>query len=156
MEQVPLKDFRSIMEALASAVTRTQDPTALTAAVRVSINRLIVQTINGAEPEIPVITIDPKLEQLLLSSVQQSQQAGEDGMVLEPGMAERLQNSLVEAAQKQEMLGRPSILLVAAPVRPLMAKFVRYSDQLIHVLSYQEIPESKKITIVATVGGKNV
>jgi len=151
-EQVPLKDFRSIAEALTDAVTKTQDTITLTAAVRVSLSRLIVQTINGAEAEIPVITLDPKLEQLLLGSVQQSG-AGEEGMVLEPNMAEKLQSSLLEAAHKQEMLGKPAILLVAAPVRPLMAKFVRYGEQLIHVLSYQEIPENKKVTIVASVGG---
>jgi flagellar biosynthesis protein FlhA len=151
-EQVPLKDFRSVAEALTDAVTRTQDTIALTAAVRVSLSRLIVQTINGSEPEIPVITLDPQLEQLLLGSVQQSG-PGEEGMVLEPSMAEKLQSSLIEAAHKQEMLGKPAILLVAAPVRPLMAKFVRYGEQLIHVLSYQEIPENKKVTIVASVGG---
>lgn len=155
MEQVPLKDFRSIAEALSDAATRTQDPVALTAAVRVAISRLIIQSINGPEAEVPVITMDPQLEQLLLNSVQQSQQNGDGGMVLEPGMAERLQKSLIDAAQKQEMMGQPAILLVAAPVRPLMAKFVRYGEQLIHVLSYQEIPENKKITIVATVGGQH-
>ncbi|EPJ45057.1 MAG: flagellar biosynthesis protein FlhA [Osedax symbiont Rs2] len=153
-EQVPLKDFRSVAEALTDAVTKTQDTIALTAAVRVSLSRLIVQTINGAEPEIPVITLDPRLEQLLLGSVQQSG-GGEEGMVLEPNMAEKLQSSLLEAAHKQEMLGKPAILLVAAPVRPLMAKFVRYGEQLIHVLSYQEIPENKKVTIVASVGGQD-
>ncbi len=153
MEHVPLKDFRSVAEALSDAATRTQDPVALTASVRVAVSRLIIQTINGPEPEIPVVTLDPKLEQLLLGSVQQSQ-GSDQGLALEPGMAERLQNSLVEAAQKQEMMGQPSILLVAAPVRPLMAKFVRYSEQTIHVLSYQEIPENKKITIVSTVGGQ--
>lgn len=153
-EQVPLKDFRSVAEALTDAVTKTQDTLALTAAVRVSLSRLIVQTINGSEPEIPVITLDPKLEQLLLASVQQSG-SGEEGMVLEPNMAEKLQSSLLEAAHKQEMLGKPAILLVAAPVRPLMAKFVRYGEQLVHVLSYQEIPENKKVTIVASVGGQN-
>lgn len=150
MEQVPLKDFRTIAESLADAVHRTQDPLGLTAAVRVSLSRLIVQNINGSESELPVITVAPQLEQLLLNSVQQGQ---ESGLVLEPGMAERLQASLSEAATQQEMLGRPSIVLVAAPVRPLMAKFVRYGDHQIHVLSYQEIPENKKVTIVATVGG---
>ncbi len=153
-EQVPLKDFRSVAEALTDAVTKTQDTIALTAAVRVSLSRLIVQTINGAEPEIPVITLDPRLEQLLLGSVQQST-GSEEGMVLEPSMAEKLQTSLLEAAHKQEMSGKPAILLVAAPVRPLMAKFVRYGEQLIHVLSYQEIPENKKVTIVASVGGQD-
>lgn len=153
MEQVPLKDFRSIAEALAEAVQRTQDPLALTAAVRVALARLIVQTINGSEPELAVITLEPQLEQMLLGSMQQGQ--GDDGLVLEPGMAERLQRSLAETAQRQEMAGKPSILLVAAPVRPLMAKFVRYGEHQIHVLSYQEIPENKKVTIVATVGGQN-
>jgi len=152
MEQVPLKDFRTIAESLADAVNRTQDPLALTAAVRVSLSRLIVQNINGSELELPVITLAPQLEQLLLNSVQQGQ---DNGLVLEPGMAERLQSSLSEAATQQEMTGRPSVLLVAAPVRPLMAKFVRYGEHQIHVLSYQEIPENKKVTIVSTVGGEN-
>ena len=152
LEQVPLKDFRTILESLADAINRVQDPLSLTAAVRVALARLIVQSINGSSAELPVITLDPQLEQLLLSSVQQ-RQPGEDGLVLEPGMAERLQSSLAESAQRQEMAGQPSILLVSAPVRPLMAKFVRYGEHQIHVLSYQEIPENRRVTIVATVGG---
>lgn len=151
MEQVPLKDFRTIAESLADAVNRTQDPLGLTAAVRISLARLIVQNINGSEAELPVITLAPQLEQLLLNSVQPGQ---DNGLVLEPGMAERLQSSLSETATQQEMMGRPSVLLVAAPVRPLMSKFVRYGEHHIHVLSYQEIPENKKVTIVATVGGE--
>lgn len=151
-EQVPLKDFRTVAESLTDAVTRTQDPMLLTAMVRIALARLIVQTINGSDPELPVITLDPQLEQLLLGSVQQ---AGDENLAIEPGMAERLQVSLVGAAQQQEMAGKPAVLLVAAPVRPLLAKFVRYGEQAIHVLSYQEIPESKKVTIVATVGGQN-
>ncbi len=151
-EHVPLKDFRTIAESLAEAVSRTQDPLALTAAVRISLSRLIVQNINGAEPELPVITLEPQLEQLLMNSIQQGKDAG---LALEPGMAERLQTSLSDAASQQEMMGRPSVLLVAAPVRPLLAKFVRYGQHQIHVLSYQEIPENKKITIVATVGGQS-
>ncbi|MFW1677687.1 flagellar biosynthesis protein FlhA [Pontibacter sp. JAM-7] len=149
-EHVPLKDFRTIAESLAEAVARTQDPLALTASVRISLSRLIVQNINGSEPELPVITLEPQLEQLLMNSVQQGKDAG---LALEPGMAERLQTSLADAASQQEMMGRPSVLLVAAPIRPLLAKFVRYGQHQIHVLSYQEIPENKKITIVASVGG---
>ncbi|WP_409523791.1 flagellar biosynthesis protein FlhA [Nitrincola sp. MINF-07-Sa-05] len=155
MEQVSLKDFRSIAEALAEAADRSAaDPLALTAAVRVALSRLIVQSINGADPELPVITLDPSLEQMLLGSMQQGSQS-EEVAVLEPGMAERLQTSLGQAAQQQEIAGKPSVLLVSAPIRPLMARFVRYGDRQIHVLSYQEIPENKKITIVATVGGGN-
>ncbi|HEY5717303.1 MAG TPA: flagellar biosynthesis protein FlhA, partial [Motiliproteus sp.] len=152
-EQVPIRDVRTIAENLTDAAVVSQDVGALTAAVRVALSRLIVQEINGSEPEVPVITVDPQLEQLLLKSFQQSQQGGDDGLALEPGMAERLQRSLNQAAERQEAAGKPAILLVAAPIRPLMARFVRYGSQPVHVLSYQEIPENKQVTIVATVGG---
>ena len=67
-------------------------------------------------------------------------------------MAERLQSTLAQAAEKQEIAGRPAVLLVAAPIRPLMARFVRFGLQNVHVLSYQEIPEDRQVTIVATLG----
>ncbi|OMH30047.1 flagellar biosynthesis protein FlhA [Motiliproteus sp. MSK22-1] len=154
IEQVPIRDVRTIAETLTDVSVSSQDVVVLTAAVRVAISRMIIQEINGSEPELPVMTLDPALEQILLKSYQQSQQTGgSDGLMLEPGMAERLQKSLVESAQRQEAAGKPAVLLVAAPIRPLMAKFVRYGSQQIHVLSYQEIPENKQITIVATVGG---
>ncbi|MCV6609536.1 MAG: flagellar biosynthesis protein FlhA [Amphritea sp.] len=154
MEQVSVRDFRTITEALADAIARTQDPVALTAAVRISLARMIVQNIIGNDAELPVVTLDPQLEQMLLGSVQQGDGASE-GLVIEPGMAERLQSSLADVAQQQEIAGRPTILLVAAPIRPLLAKFVRYGEHQISVLSYQEIPENKRVTIIATVGGQN-
>ncbi len=153
-EQVPIRDVRTIAETLADVSVTSQDVVVLTGAVRIALSRMIIQEINGNESELPVMTLDPQLEQMLLKSYQQSQQTGgSEGLMLEPGMAERLQKSLNEAAQRQEAAGKPSVLLVAAPVRPLMAKFVRYGTQQIHVLSYQEIPENKQITIVSTVGG---
>ena len=55
---------------------KTQDPQLLTANARFGLRRMIVQTICGNDNEIPVITLDPELEQMLLKSVQQSQQSG--------------------------------------------------------------------------------
>ena len=74
------------------------------------------------------------------------------GMILEPRIVETLQRSLNESAQRQEMLGKPAILLVSGPLRPVLAKFVRFGIEQLKVLSYQEIPNNKQITIVATVG----
>jgi flagellar biosynthesis protein FlhA len=92
------------------------------------------------------------LEQILLNSIQKAGQGAEDGILLEPGMAEKLQRSLMEAAQRQEMLGKPVILLVAGPVRAMLSRFARLAVPSIHVLAYQEIPDNKQVTIVATVG----
>ncbi len=151
-ERVPIRDIRSIAEALAGS-GRSQDPVALTALARVALSRQIVQNIIGSEQNLPVITIDPSLEQLLLSTVQQAQKAGaDDGAFIEPGLADRLQASLINAAQKQEMAGKPLVLLVAAPLRMMMARFVRQSLPDMRVLGYTEIPENKQITIDASVG----
>ncbi|TXR39327.1 flagellar biosynthesis protein FlhA [Ectopseudomonas mendocina] len=151
-EQVPVRDMRTIAEAIASVAPKSQDPAAMVAAVRVSLGRAIVQGIVGLEPELPVITLEPRLEQILLNSLQKAGQGSEDGILLEPGMAEKLQRSLVEAAQRQEMLGKPVILLVAGPIRAMLSRFARLAVPSMHVLAYQEIPDNKQVTIVATVG----
>ncbi|AOE86497.1 flagellar biosynthesis protein FlhA [Pseudomonas sp. TCU-HL1] len=151
-EQVPVRDIRTIAEAIANVAPKSQDPAALVAAVRVSLARAIVQSIVGLEPELPVITLEPRLEQILLNSLQKAGQGSEDGVLLEPGMAEKLQRSLVEAAQRQEMLGKQAILLVAGPIRAMMSRFARLAVPTMHVLAYQEIPDNKQVTIVATVG----
>ncbi len=151
-EQVPVRDIRTIAEAIANVAPKSQDPAAMVAAVRVALSRAIVQGIVGLEPELPVITLEPRLEQILLNSMQKAGQGAEDGILLEPGMAEKLQRSLVDAAQRQEMLGKPAILLVAGPIRSMMSRFARLAVPTMSVLAYQEIPDNKQVTIVATVG----
>ena len=151
-EQVPVRDIRTIAEAIANVAPKSQDPAAMVAAVRVALSRAIVQNVVGLEPQLPVITLEPRLEQILLNSLQKAGQGADDGILLEPGMAEKLQRSLVDAAQRQEMLGKPAILLVAGPVRAMLSRFARLAVPSIHVLAYQEIPDNKQVTIVATVG----
>jgi flagellar biosynthesis protein FlhA len=152
-ERVPIRDIRSIAEALAGATGKSQDPVALTAMARVALCRQIVQSIIGGEQNLPVVTIDPALEQLLLSTVQQAQKAGaDDSAFIEPSLADRLQASLISAAQKQEMAGKPLVLLVAAPLRMMMWRFLRHSLPDMRVLAYNEIPDNKQITIDASVG----
>jgi flagellar biosynthesis protein FlhA len=147
-EGVPVSDFRSIAESLAEHAPQTQDANILTSVVRVALGRMIVQLINGLNTELPVITLEPSLEQLLLQSTQMSQ----DGGGIEPGLAERLHNSLIESSQNQESLGQPAILLVSAAVRQMLSMFTKHSIPQLNVLAYNEVPDTMQIKIVATVG----
>ena len=90
-----------------------------------------------------------KLEQMLHQSLQAG---GADGAGIEPGLAERLQSSLNEAAQQQELAGEPAVLLTSGMLRPVLSKFLKHSVSGLHVLSYQEIPDDKQIKIVSAVG----
>jgi flagellar biosynthesis protein FlhA len=148
-ENVPIRDLRTIAETLAEFGARSQDPAILTAVVRASLGRLIVQRICGTEREIPVITLDPDLEQLLQKVLQG---AGQEGGGLEPGLAEQLHKSLEEKVQKLEMEGHPAILLVSSPVRAWLSRFVRHSIGALSVLAYNEIPEDKQVKVVASIG----
>ena len=152
-EQVPIRDMRTIAEALAAHGDKGQDTGTLTGHARVALARQIVQNIVGADPNIPVITLDPSLEQLLLQSVQQAQKIGADATsFIEPRLAEKLNNALVSAASRQEAAGKPVVLLVAAPLRMTLVRLARFNLPDMHVLSYNEIPDNKQITIEATVG----
>jgi flagellar biosynthesis protein FlhA len=149
MEGVMIRDIRTIAETLAEHGGRSQDTDVLTAACRISLGRSIVQQINGLAPELPVISLDPMLEQLL----HQTLQAGAGGEAgIEPGLAERLHGALQKSAHTQEQIGQPAVLLVSAVLRPMLARFVRHTIPALQVLSYNEIPSDKQIKIVATVG----
>lgn len=155
-EGVPVRDLRSIAESLANMGGQSQDTATMVSAARLALSRMIVQNVFGNEDELPVITLEPGLEQLLLKTLQQSaQQGAQYGLILEPGMAENLQRSLAEAAQEQEVAGRPAVLLVTSQLRAAMAEFIRNGIESLTVLAYQEIPDNKSITIVANVGAQN-
>ena len=148
-EGVPIRDMRTILQTLVEYAPRSPDPEVLTAACRIALRRLIVQEIAGPEPELPVITLSPELERILHQSLQAG---GGDGAGIEPGLAERMQRSLVEATQRQELEGQPAVLLTSGILRNTLAKFVKNAIPGLRVLSYQEVPDDKQIRIVSAVG----
>ncbi|MDH5513721.1 MAG: flagellar biosynthesis protein FlhA [Gammaproteobacteria bacterium] len=151
-EGVPIRDLRSIAETLAEQGVRSQDPDMLTAAVRTTLSRMIYQKINGMEDLLPAMTLEPNLEQLL----QQSVQGAQDGAPgIEPGLAENMLVSLQEQTRRQELSGEPAVLLVSPVLRRWLAQFVRGSVPGLNVLSYNEVPRTKQIKIIATIGGES-
>jgi flagellar biosynthesis protein FlhA len=148
-ERVPIRNMRSILEALSEHAPRTQDPALLQAQVRVALGRQIVQDIAGLKDELPVITLENDLEQLLQGSLNG---AGANGPGLEPGLAERLQQRLTETTRRQEMLGEPAVLLVPPTLRQTLSRFVRAGVPGLTVLAWNEIPDNRRVRLVTAVG----
>jgi flagellar biosynthesis protein FlhA len=149
-ENIPIRDMRTIMQVLAEQAPKSQDSGAMTAAVRAALGRLIVEQINGLEEELPVITLDGALEQILQKSVQTM---AETGIALEPGLANHLLQAVKQAAERQELVGKPAVLLVPDTLRECLARFIRQHVESAHVLGFSEVPDNKQIRIVASVGG---
>ncbi|MGH8253791.1 MAG: flagellar biosynthesis protein FlhA, partial [Steroidobacteraceae bacterium] len=147
-ERVPIRNIRTIIETLAEHAPRTQDPAVLQAQARIALSRQIVQDIAGTGSELPVVTLEPDLEQLL----QNSMTTGGANPALEPGLAERLATRLAESAQRQEAAGEPAVLMVAPTLRATLARFARASVPSMHVLAWNEIPDNRRVRLVAAVG----
>jgi flagellar biosynthesis protein FlhA len=149
LERVPIRNLRTICETLSELAPKTQDPVALVAAARIALGRSIVQNVGGLRQELPVITLDPGLEQVLQDSMGGG---GDTAPGFEPGLADRIQTSLADTTRRQEAAGEPAVLLVAPKIRPWIARLMRHSTPSLAVLAYNEIPENRRIRVIAAVG----
>jgi flagellar biosynthesis protein FlhA len=151
VDRVPVRNIRTIAETLAEHGGRTQDPLLLLGHVREALGGSIVQSVYGLRTELPVITLDTSLEQLLRDGFK----GGDGSPTFEPGLADRLHGALLDAAQQQELKGEPAVLLVPTQLRPWLARFTRHGAPNLAVLAYGEIPHNKSLRVVANVGGQN-
>ena len=146
---VPIRDMRTILEVLNEEGGRIQDPDELTALVRPKLGRMIVQSLVDMSEEMPVMTLEPSLEQMLHNAVQQSHQS--KTLTLDPELAESLFRSMREQAHNIEDQGKPAILVVSPAIRPWLANLARPRIPDLTVLSYTEIPEDQAVNVIATV-----
>jgi flagellar biosynthesis protein FlhA len=149
VEGVHIRDMRTIIETLAEHAVHNQDPGDLTALVRMALGRAIVQQLFPGTNELSVMTLDNRLERLLMQALAAS---GPDGAGIEPGLADTIAQQAAQAAQQQEAMGLTPVLLVPGPLRALLSRFLRRALPQLKVLSHAEIPETKTIRVTALVG----
>ena len=148
-ESVSVRDMRTIIEVLATESSRTQDVDELTAAVRPKLGRMIVQGLVDVDDNLPVMTLNPALEQMLNNILQQN--GSSQGLVIEPRLAESLISALAKNTREIEDQGSAAVLVVSPGIRPWLSKFIRPRLSDLTVLSYTEIPDDQAIDVVATI-----
>jgi flagellar biosynthesis protein FlhA len=147
-EGVHIRDMRSIIETISEYGESIHDPNDLTAMVRVALGRAIVQQLFPGTNELSVMTLDNRLERLLM----QAMAGGGDGTGIEPGLADTIAQQAGAASAQQEAMGLTPVLLVPAPLRPLLSRFLRRALPQLKVLSHSEVPETKTIKVTSLVG----
>ncbi|GAB2182552.1 flagellar biosynthesis protein FlhA [Denitratisoma sp. agr-D3] len=147
-EGVSIRDMRTIIETLAEYALRTQDPMELTAQVRIAMGRAIVQQIFPGNSELQVMALEPGLERIL----SQALGGGGDAGAIEPGLADTLLRETAAAAQRQEDLGLPPVLLVPGSLRWLLSRFLRRAVPQLKVIANGEVPDSRTIKVMSIIG----
>lgn len=149
-ESISIRDINTILGTLLVESTKTQNPDELTELVRPKLGYLMLQEVVDHGELLNVITLDPNLEQMLISSVNQSAKMGQ--VVIEPTLIEGLMESVKKQKFEAEEKGYPAVIVVAPTIRAWLARMIKIRFNDATVLSYTEIPEDQKIKVFGRIG----
>ena len=145
-EGVPIRDIKTIAETLSLQRGADKGPDEMTSQVRVALGPSIFQTVAGAGIELPVMVLDPQLEQIMSNAVQSS------GGVIEPNLVDTVITGIGDATAKMEAEGASPVMLVSGAIRGFLANLLRGRVANFYILAYDEIPADKNIRVVTTIG----
>ncbi len=147
-ERIPISDLRKILEKLSTINNKNLTPYELAEIVRSSVVGLLIQQLAPLNQALPIITFSGNLEQMILNIANQS---GENGLILEPNLVQRIVSSINDAIEKLQNENKKPVLITAPAIRKEISLMLRQHIDNVDVLSFTELPDDKKIDVVATI-----
>ncbi len=148
-EGISIRDLLTIFESLADHAATTRDTDVLTEYVRQSLKRAISSKYFPANETTSVVTLDPKVEQDIMSSVKQTEQGAY--LTLDPETTRAIMASLETEIAKLENMGKSAIVITSPIVRMYFKKMTEdYFKDLI-VVSYNEVDSNIELQSVGMV-----
>ena len=148
-EGISIRDLVSIFETLADYAATTRDTDILTEYVRQGLKRAISSKYFTDEDSTNVVTLDPMLEQEIMSSVKQSESGSY--LTLDPERTRAILKSVKVQAKKLEDTGRIPIVMTSPIVRMYFRKLSEESFPDLVVISYNEVDTNIKIQSVGMI-----
>ena len=149
-EQIPINDMRKILEVLAELSGRNMSIDDTAEALRPYLIPLLLQRMVPHKDAIPVITLDPEFENLLINADRQNQQSD---LIIDGKLSQNMIHKLSSVVDDQMAESKVPFLIVAPVIRKKLSKLVRAHLSDLNILSFTELPESKKVEVIATVSG---
>ena len=149
-EQIPINDMRKILEVLAELSGRNMSIDDTAEALRPYLIPLLLQRMVPHKDAIPVITLDPEFENLLINADRQNQQ---NDLIIDGKLSQNMIQKLSSVVDDQMAESKVPFLIVAPVIRKKLSKLVRAHLSDLNILSFTELPESKKVEVIATVSG---
>ena len=149
-DQISISDMHRILECLASEKSREVDE--LVDAVRVALGPIIIQRVCGPKEALSVVTLDPGLEQII---VQNARAVGTGASIIEPSLGRKLIASFQEQSRVLAESNKPLVVVTSPMLRRDLGALVRQAAPDALTLSFREVPESKRITVVAVIGSSD-
>jgi flagellar biosynthesis protein FlhA len=150
-ERIPISDMRRILEIISEMASKNMGITETAEALRPHLIGLLIQQTTPLNTPLPVVTLVSSFEHLLINSAKQSEG---DQLLLDGKLAEQMVQSLVRINEEQTEAGKKPFLVVSPQIRSKLSAFLRQHVADFPVLSFTELPEGRKVEVVATVSGE--
>jgi len=150
-EKMPISDLKRILEVLASQNIKNMSPIELAEAVRPTISGLLIQQIAPLNSPLPIITFSAELEQMIVNIAKQT---GANGLILEANLIQKIVTAINNVIEKLQSENRKAVMITAPVIRRDLSHMLRQHIPTLDVLSFTELPDNKKIEVVANIGSE--
>lgn len=148
-EGISIRDLLTIFETLADHASTSRDTDVLTEYVRQSLKRAISNKYFPANEVTSVVTLDPKVEQEIMSSVKQTEQGAY--LTMDPEKTKAIMDSVETEIAKLENLGKSPIIITSPIVRMYFKKLTEEYFKDLIVVSYNEVDSNVELQSVGMV-----
>ena len=148
-EKMPISDLKRILEVLASQNIKNMSTIELAEAVRPTISGLLIQQIAPLNSPLPIITFSAELEQMIVNIAKQT---GANGLILEANLIQKIVTAINNVIEKLQSENRKVVMITAPVIRRDLSHMLRQHIPTLDVLSFTELPDNKKIEVVANIG----
>ena len=152
-EAVPISDLHVVISELSAINVQKMSNDDISEAIRPKLVPLLIQRLTKFKETLPLLTLAPELEQLILTSVRQN--PDEKMLLLDGALAKNILSNINEASEALSKENKAVFLIVAPQIRQHVANFVRSQLPTINVLSFTELPENRSVEIAYTIGGES-
>ena len=149
-ERVPISDMRRILENISHLVSRNMSIPDMAESLRPELSGMLIQQVAPLNSPLPVITLNSELENMLITMERQS---GEEGLVLDAALSEKLLTRLNQINDDMSSNSKQAVLVVSPIIRRSLSKLIRHHIDDMIVIGFTEIPDNRKIELVATISG---
>jgi len=150
-ERVPISDMRRILENISHLVARNMSIPDMAEALRPELAGMLIQQVAPINSPLPVITLNSDLENMLITMERQS---AEEGLILDNELSEKLLTRLNQINDDMSSKGKQAVLVVSPVIRRSLSKLIRHHIDDMIVIGFTEIPDTRKIELIATISGE--
>ena len=149
-EAVPISDLHVILGEMSSANLQKMSSEDISEAIRPKLIPLLIQKLTKFKDTLPLITLAPDLEQMILTAVRQN--PDEKMLLLDGNLAKKILSNLNNATEQLSKENKAIFLIVAPQIRRHVSQFIRAQLSAVNVLSFTELPEDRNVEIAFTIG----